>query len=62
MIRLNHTEKKYTKRDAFILLWADLPFYTENNQYMAGIQIYKKSKFTEKFVEEDFIIHKIKES
>ena len=52
MIRLNNTEKKYAKRDAFILLGADSPFYTETNQYMAGIQIYKKSKFTEKFVEE----------
>ena len=52
MIRLNYIEKKYTKRDAFILLGADLPFYTDTCQYMAGIQIYKKSKFTEKFVEE----------
>ena len=52
MIRLTHIEKKYTKRDAFILLGADLPFYTDTYQYMATIQIYKKSKFTEKFVEE----------
>ena len=52
MIRLNYLEKRYTKRDAFILLGADLPFYTDTNQYMAGIQVYKKSKFTEKFLEE----------
>jgi hypothetical protein len=52
MIRLHYIEKQYTKRDAFILLGADSPFYTDTCQYMAGIQIYKKSKFTEKFVEE----------
>lgn len=52
MIRLNYIEKKYTKRDAFILLGADLPFYTDSNQYMAGIQVYKKSKFTLNFLEE----------
>ena len=52
MVRLDYIEKQYTKRDAFILLGADLPFYTDTNQYMAGIQIYQKSKFTEKFLEE----------
>ena len=52
MIRSKFLEKSYTKRDAFILLGADLPFYTDTNQYMAGIQVYKKSKFTEKFLEE----------
>lgn len=52
-IQLNNcVEKKYTKRDAFILLGADSPFYTDTNMYMAGIQIYRKSKFTEKFLEE----------
>ena len=45
-------EKKWTKRDAFILLNADTPFFSNSLQYMAGIQIYKKSKFTEKFLEE----------
>ena len=53
MIRLDfQIEKRYTKRDAFILLGADMPFYTDTPQYMAGIQIYKKSIFTENFVEE----------
>ena len=52
-IQLNDcVEKKYTKRDAFILLGADSPFYTDTNMYMAGIQVYRKSKFTEKFLEE----------
>ena len=51
-IQLDYVEKKYTKRDAFILLGADSPFYTDTNSYMAGIQVYRKSKFTEKFLEE----------
>ena len=50
--RLNYDEKKYTKRDAFILLGADSPFYTDTKQIEASIQIYKKSLFTEKFLEE----------
>jgi hypothetical protein len=52
MIPLDYQEKQYTKRDAFILLGADIPFYTDTPQFMAGIQIYKKSTFTEKFLEE----------
>ena len=52
MYRLNYKEKLYSKRDAFILLGADLPFYSETYQYMAGIQIYKKSKYTEKFLKQ----------
>ena len=34
-----HKEKIWTKRDAFILLCLDSPFYSETPQYMAGIQI-----------------------
>jgi hypothetical protein len=52
MEKLSHIEKKYTKRDAFILMGADSLFYTNTTQYSANIQIYKKSKYTEKFVEE----------
>ena len=53
MIRLNKIiEKTYTKRDAFILLGVDSPFYTDTNQFMAGVQVYRKSKYTEKFLEE----------
>ena len=51
VIRLNTIEKHYTKRDAFLLLNADSPIYTDTYQFMAGIQIYKKTKFTEKFLE-----------
>ena len=45
-------EKIWSKRDAFVLLGVDLPFFRETNQYMAGIQIYRKSKYTEKILEE----------
>ena len=50
-IRTGYLEKKFSKRDAFILLDADSPIYTDTFQYMAGIQIYKKSNFSEKFLE-----------
>ena len=50
--RLPHLERHYTKRDAFILLGADLPFFTETGQFNAAFQVYKKSKFTEIFLEE----------
>lgn len=52
MNRLTLKEKNWSKRDAFILLGVDMPFYSETNQYMGGIQIYRKSKYTEKFLEE----------
>ena len=48
--RLSYFEKKYSKRDAFILLDADYPIYTDTFQYMAGIQVYKKSEYTENFL------------
>ena len=51
LFQLTFLEKQYSKRDAFILLKADSPIYTDTLQYMAGIQIYKKSKFTENFLE-----------
>lgn len=50
--KLSFFEQKYTKRDAFILLGADLPFFSKTHQYNAAIQIYKKSIFSEKFLEE----------
>lgn len=50
--RLTLKEKKYSKRDAFIIMGLDSPIYSETNQYMAGIQIYKKSNFTIKFIQE----------
>ena len=50
--QLIYKEKNYTKRDTFLLLNADIPLFTNTFQYQATIQIYKKSKFTEKFLEE----------
>ena len=50
--KLTVLEKTYTKRDAFILMDADTPYYYDTNQYMAGIQIYKKTKHTIKFIQE----------
>jgi hypothetical protein len=50
--RLPHLEKKYTKRDAFILMGVDLPFFSETGQFNAAFQIYRKSKFTEIFLDE----------
>jgi len=51
VFRTKYLEKKYSKRDAFILLDADSPIYADTLQYMAGIQIYKKSNFSENFLE-----------
>ena len=50
--RLPHLEKQYTKRDAFILIGVDGPFYAETGQFNAASQIYRKSKFTEFFLSE----------
>ena len=50
-IRTKYLERKYSKRDAFILLDADSSIYADTYQYMAGIQIYKKTEFSINFVE-----------
>ena len=50
--RMPHLERQYTKRDAFILLGVDQPFYAETGQFNAAFQIYKKTKFTEFFLSE----------
>ena len=52
MHRLPHLERHYTKRNAFILLGADGPFYAETGQFNAAFQIYRKTKFTEFFLKE----------
>ena len=59
--RIELKERLYSKRDAFMLMGVDTPFYSETNQYMAGIQIYRKSKYTEKFLEKLIFFPKIKE-
>ena len=50
--QLSHLEKYWTKRDVFILLCLDSSLYSDTPQYTAAIQIYRKSKFTEKFLED----------
>ena len=50
--KITYKEKLYTKRDAFILMDADTPYYTDTGQYMATIMIYKKSKYTVNFIKE----------
>lgn len=46
-------ERKYTKRDAFLLMECDAPQYTDTPQSIGGYVILKKSDFTQKFLEED---------
>jgi len=50
--RLPNIEKAWTKRDIFLFLNADSPYYTDTPQFNAAIQIYKKSNFTLDFLEE----------
>lgn len=46
-------EKKYTKRDAFIILDCDKPEYTDTPQSVGGYVVLKKSDFVERFLAED---------
>ena len=50
--KTNYKEKFYAKRDTFILMGADDKYYTETFSYDATFQIYKKTKFSIKFVED----------
>ena len=50
--KFNLKDYEYSKRDAFILMGADNPYYTNTCTYNAAFQIYKKSKFSLKFVED----------
>lgn len=45
-------EKLFSKRDAFVLIDVDKPFYTDTKQYNGAYQIYKKSRFTENFLKD----------
>ena len=46
-------ERKYTKRDAFLLMDCDTPEYVDTPQSIGGYVILKKSDFVEKFLAED---------
>ena len=48
----NYIEKFFSKRDAFILMGADNEYYSETFAYNSAFQIYKKTKFSLKFVED----------
>ena len=52
MNKLRHKERLFSKRDAFILIGVDSQFYRDTNCFMAGIQIYKKSNYTVRFIQE----------
>lgn len=46
-------ERKYTKRDAFVLMGCDTPRFTDTPQSIGGYVILKKSDFVLKFIAED---------
>lgn len=46
-------ERKYTKRDAFVLMGCDEERYTDTPQSIGGYVILKKSDFVERFLAED---------
>lgn len=52
MNKVNFKERKWSKRDAFVIMGVDKPFFTDTDQYMAGIQLYKKSSYSIKFIQE----------
>ena len=49
---LDYPEKKYTKRDAFVLMNLDRPEYADSAQITATFHIWKKSEKSLKIVEE----------
>ena len=46
-------ERKYNKRDAFVLMGCDSPEYANTPQSIGGYVVLKKSSFVEKFLKED---------
>ena len=50
--KLPHLEKTYCKRDCFILMGADSPYFTNTYTYNAAFQLYKKSDFSMNFLKE----------
>ena len=46
-------ERRYNKRDAFVLMGCDSPEYTDTPQSIGGYVLFKKSTFVEKFLKED---------
>lgn len=46
-------ERKYTKRDAFVLMGCDEPRFTDTPQSIGGYVVLKKSEFVRNFLDED---------
>ncbi len=49
---LTHLERRYTKRDAFILMGCDTARFTDTRQRLGGFILLQKSAFAEAFVNE----------
>jgi hypothetical protein len=49
---LQHTERCWTKRDAFLLTGTDSPEYVESRQRLASFSVWRKSTFALDFVRE----------
>lgn len=47
---LQQVEKKWTKKDCFILMDCDVAKYTDTKQRMGGYSLWRKSEFTMEFV------------
>ena len=52
MNKVYFKERIWSKRDAFLIMDADKPFFSDTPQYMAGIQLYKKTEYSIKFIKE----------
>lgn len=49
---LDFKESTWTKRDAFVLMGCDSPFYSESKHRLAGFILFRKSETSLKFVDE----------
>jgi len=49
---LQHAERTWTKRDAFVLLDCDEPKYTETKQRLASFSLWRKSQLSDSLAEE----------
>jgi hypothetical protein len=52
VFELDHLERDWTKRDAFILMDCDSPRYSDTKQRLAGFSLWRKSSFTMDFATE----------
>ena len=52
LFSLDNTERKYTKRDAFVLMGCDNRLYADSLQRLASYGVFRKTPYTERFVDE----------